>query len=58
MERFVKTLNGFQPVTFFAKHSILDVWQGFEYASKFIENKISSIHLFIYSSTLAEWKSF
>ena len=30
---FNKKVNGFYPLTIFAKHSILDVWQGSEYAS-------------------------
>ena len=33
MERFAKQVNVFQPLTFFAKRSILNVWQGSEYAS-------------------------
>ena len=33
MERFADVINGFQPLTIFAKHSILDVWQGSEYFS-------------------------
>ena len=32
MECLTKWANSFQPL-FFAKHSILDVWQGSEYAS-------------------------
>ena len=32
MERFAKIINGFQPLTIFAKQSILDVWQDSEYA--------------------------
>ena len=33
MEHFAKIVNGFQALTIFAKHSILDVWQGSEYVS-------------------------
>ena len=32
MERFAKIINDFQPLTIFAKPSILDIWQGFIYA--------------------------
>ena len=32
MERFAKIINGFQLLTIFAKQSLLDVWQGSEYA--------------------------
>ena len=32
MERFAKIVNGWIPFTIFAKCSILDVWQGSEYA--------------------------
>ena len=31
VERFVKIVNCFQLLIIFAKRSILDVWQGFEY---------------------------
>ena len=34
MERFAKIFNGLKQVTISTKHSILDVWQGLEYASK------------------------
>ena len=33
IESFAKIVNGFMPLTIFAKRSILDVWQGSEYAS-------------------------
>ena len=33
MELFAKIVNGFQPLTIFARSSILDVRLGFEYAS-------------------------
>ena len=33
MKLFVKIVNDFQSLTIFAKSSILDVWQGYEYAS-------------------------
>ena len=32
LERFPKKVNGWKRLTIFAKHSILDVWQGSEYA--------------------------
>ena len=32
MESFVKIVNGLKPLAIFAKGSILDFWQGFEYA--------------------------
>ena len=33
MKRFAKIINSFKPLTIFTKHSILDIWQGSEYAS-------------------------
>ena len=33
MERFEKNIEDFEPLTIFAKRSILDAWQGSEYAS-------------------------
>ena len=33
MECFVEIVNGLKPLTIFAKRSILNVWQGSEYAS-------------------------
>ena len=30
MERFVKIVNGYNPLILLANHSILDVWQAFE----------------------------
>ena len=33
VEFFGDVVNSFQPLTIFAKRSILDVWQGSEYAS-------------------------
>ena len=32
MERFARVVNAFKPLTIFAERSILDVWQGSEYA--------------------------
>ena len=32
MECWAKRINGLKPLTIFAKGSILDVWQGSEYA--------------------------
>ena len=34
MKCFAKTVNGFYPLTIFAKHAIVDVWQSFEHASE------------------------
>ena len=34
MQCFAKIVDGFYPLTIFLKHSFLDVWQGFEYASE------------------------
>ena len=33
MERFEKKIEGFEPLIIFAKRSILNFWQGSEYAS-------------------------
>ena len=33
MEHSAEIVNGLQRLTIFAKHSILNVWQGSEYAS-------------------------
>ena len=33
MEFLAEIINRWKPFTFFVKHSILDVWQGSEYAS-------------------------
>ena len=41
MAVFVKTVNGFAPVTIFAKRSILDVRLGFEYVSKTVPNSFT-----------------
>ena len=43
MERFAKIAEGFQPLTIFAKHSILDASQGFEYASVLCSSLWSSL---------------
>ena len=32
MERFTNIDNDFKPLTIFAKRSILDIWEGCEYA--------------------------
>ena len=29
-KRFAKNVNGWNPINILAKHSILDIWQGFE----------------------------
>ena len=42
MELSAEIVNGFQPITIFPKRSILDVRQGFEYASNTYERSISS----------------
>ena len=31
MEHFAKIVNGFQPLTIYAKSSILDLWEGSTY---------------------------
>ena len=41
MERFQKLVNGFKPLTIFSKRSILDAWQGSEYAYGMLLDKIS-----------------
>ena len=33
MEYFAKIVDGIKLLTFFVKHSILDIWQGSDYAS-------------------------
>ena len=35
IERFAKIVNGWKPLTIFAKRSILDVWHGCKYAFEF-----------------------
>ena len=45
MERFAKIFNGFQPFTNFAKSSILDVWQAFEYTSEIFSKAVTQIYL-------------
>ena len=40
MEGFGKIVNGWKPLTIFVKRSILNVWQGFEYASELVWNVI------------------
>ena len=42
MESFPKIVNSFQLLTLFAKSSILDAWQGSEYASAI--SKLLLIH--------------
>ena len=49
--RFVKIVSGFQPVTIFAKRSILDVLQGSEYASAVKTFKTHEIFIFGFSSS-------
>ena len=36
MERIAKIVNGWIPLTFFAKSSVLDVWLGSEYVSVYL----------------------
>ena len=44
MGRFAELINSFYPLTNFAKCSILDVWQGFEYAPDMAYNlRVSGI---------------
>ena len=45
MELFVKTVHGWQPLIIFAKSSILQVWQGAEYASPRANFHASSFYL-------------
>ena len=40
MERFTRIVNGFQALTIFAKRSILDVWQCFEYVFDISQNAV------------------
>ena len=35
-ERFEKIVEGFEPLTIFAKSTIRDIWQGFKYAKQCI----------------------
>ena len=41
MERFVKIVNHFQPLTIFAKRFILDMWGGCEYS--YVINEIDLV---------------
>ena len=34
MELFVKIVDGWRPLAIFAKSTIVDIWQGSEYASR------------------------
>ena len=43
MERFVKIIHSFQSMIILAKHSILFVWQGSEYALLY-EKFLTDIH--------------
>ena len=45
MKHFVKIVNDFQPLNFFAKRSILDVWQGYEYSSEIDCNHVLRLKL-------------
>lgn len=66
MECFAKTINGFQSISIFATLSILDAWQGFEYASlqicfslmesTLIVFLICFIYLILFSSLLSYWR--
>ena len=40
MKRFTKTIRGRKTLTILVKHSILDIWQDSEYASKLIRIKV------------------
>ena len=44
MERFAKIVNGFKPLTIFAKRSILDVWQDTKSISKRKKSLKKPIH--------------
>ena len=51
----MKIVNGFQPLTIFAKSTILDVWQGYEYTSENIAlngSKLMSIFVEILNNTV------
>ena len=56
MELLVKIVNGWKPLSIFAKSSILDVWHGFEYASnkftKYLIYKVRNVGAFIRSCFL------
>ena len=45
MEVFAKIVNGFLFLTIFAKSSILDVWQDFEFASEANNDLRKKLHL-------------
>ena len=46
MELFSKIVEGYKPLTMFAKWSILDIWQGSEYASEF-SNILGTYSMFL-----------
>ena len=41
MERFAKLVSSFQPLSIFAKRSILDIWQGSGYASSLLQTMLT-----------------
>ena len=52
MKCLTKKVNGFQPLSIYAKNSILDIWQGSDYVSGLLKLN-SKIHgytrMFIYA---------
>ena len=50
MERIAEIVNYWKPLTIFAKHSMLDVWQGCEYASKLLFILMVRGNLILYHS--------
>ena len=57
MESFVKMNNGFQLLTIFQKHSIVDVWQVSEYVSELTCVVIITIIIAIYLRVLTKVNS-
>ena len=52
MVRFPKVVDGFKPVNIFAKPSILDAWESFEYAC---ENLIPYSSYMITKQVITDW---
>ena len=50
MERFEKIVEGFEPLTIFAKRSILNVWQGSEYGS------VADTHFSLGKKLIQHWE--
>ena len=45
MERFTKIVNDFYQLTFFSKRSILDIWEGCEYAYVIYDIYFQYLHI-------------